>query len=312
MNSIVDTKSVHPIQPTKPIYRRIRPGDGWSGYALGQIGGEILEGIMAFLARPDQLADGADSILKTDADNMVVVRPLPGGTDISCVAKYQRYNRRKLDRLRGLWPLHARDSFVMGIRLLNLGIPTPRPLVALERRRWMEFPESLLITEYVKDCHTLYGFLRDDLHRKDPAFARTKRELSRQIATIFSRLHRDGLRHRDAKPSNLLVRRSDGSIEVMLVDLEGIRRRWRIGPTEGFQALAQLASKVLWCASLYRTDFYRVFSEYCQRVLLDSDRRSRVYLSLSERAIGERVMTLAEAMMKTPGLNQRTGNSRGQ
>lgn len=277
--------------------RSIRLPGGGSGYCLGSQDSFDASLIRSWMDRPDRLVEEDGQILKADRGAMVVRRSIVwAGRKVDCIVKYQRYDRKLTDRLRGFFPLRAISGFRTAIRLVQAEFPTPRPLLAVEKQGGFRYPQSLLITEYIPDSIHLYGYLQDYLFPSNPSFAAIKRLLARQVASVFLRLDRLGLRHRDAKPSNWLVQSTPEGPRLWLVDLDGIRPKGL--KSDGIiEGLSQLASKLLWCPNLYRTDYLRVY-----RLAVDSDRRvdrewENQYRRLARLAVARRVMTLAETML---------------
>lgn len=267
-----------------------------TGYVLGLDTVFDPAQILSWFDRPERLAESPGEVLKTDRASLVVRRPMEwSGRVVDCVIKYQRY-----DRLRGFFGLRAVGGFRLAVLLLQAGIPTARPLLAVERRTGFASPQSLLITEYVPDSIHLYGYLRDHLVASNPSFAKIKRSLAAQVASIFLGLNRLGLRHRDAKPSNWLVQTTPDGPRLWLIDLDGIRTKgiYRDTVSDG---LSQLASKLLWSPILYRTDYLRAF-----RSCFGSDPKKpgewkRRFGRTARLAVARRVQTLAEMMLGQPG-----------
>jgi hypothetical protein len=281
--------------------RRIRLPGGGSGYALGPEGSLNLAKVKAWLDRPDRLAESGGEILKTDRGTLVVRRTMEfAGRAVECVVKFQRYDRRFADRLRGLFALRAVSGFRGAVRLLNAGIATPRALLAVEQRGGFRYPQSLLITEFVPDSIHLYGYLRDHLTAASPSFARIKHSLAAQVASIFRGLDKLGLRHRDAKPSNWLVQTAPDGPRLWLIDLDGIRAK-RLSANSAMDGLAQLASKLLWSPLLYRTDYLRVFQSCFGSDLKTPGEWKDRFRRVARLAVARRVQTLAETMLSQPG-----------
>jgi hypothetical protein len=267
-----------------------------TGYVLGLDTVFDPAQILSWFSRPDRLAESPGQVLKADRGTLVVRRPMEwSGRIVDCVIKYQRY-----DRLRGLFGLRAVGGFRLAVLLLKAGVPTPRPLLAVEQRFGFAFPQSLLITEYTPDSIHLYGYLRDQLTPANPAFVKIKRSLATQVASVVLGLDRLGLRHRDAKPSNWLVQSTPDGPRLWLIDLDGIRTRgiFRDPISDG---LAQLASKLLWSPILYRTDYLRVFQScFGFDPKTDGEWKNR-FGRAARLAVARRVQTLAETMLSQPG-----------
>jgi hypothetical protein len=280
--------------------RRIRLPGGGAGYALGPAGSFDPAMIQSWLDRPDRLVESGGEVLKTDRGTLVVRHPVEfAGRAVECVIKFQRYDRKPADRFRGLFALRAVSGFRQAVRLLNAGIFTPRALLAVEQRGGFRYPQSILITEYVPDSIHLYGYLRNRLTPADPSFAKIKRSLAAQVASVFRGLDKLGLRHRDVKPSNWLVQTTCDGPRLWLIDLDGIRAKG-LSSSAVSDGLTQLASKLLWSPILYRTDYLRVFRScfgYDSKAHREWKRR---FGRMARLAVARRVQTLAETMLSQP------------
>jgi tRNA A-37 threonylcarbamoyl transferase component Bud32 len=106
----------------------------------------------------------------------------------------------------------ARRSWRNGRRLLELGIPTPRPLAYIDEHRGLLLWRSYLVTEYV-DGRRLSELLED---RDVPHGA--KRRIISQVLRIIHRLSVHGINHGDMKHTNILC--LGGT--VVLTDLDSV------------------------------------------------------------------------------------------
>jgi lipopolysaccharide kinase (Kdo/WaaP) family protein len=146
----------------------------------------------------------------------------------------------------------------MGAHLLGLlGLPTPRALALVEERRGPLVARSLLLREYLADASTLREFLAGPYGRLP---AGEKRDLVRACARVVGSLHRARLHHRDLATKNLLVRRRDGTSEVLLIDTEDVRGR-DLGDRERVAALAQLDDCPAVVSRPDRLRFLRAYEE---------------------------------------------------
>lgn len=104
-----------------------------------------------------------------------------------------------------------RRSFDYALRLVAVGLPTPRPLAFVEDRFGPLNIRSYLLTEFI-DGESLYRVLR---------YQRLSNELvdhlARQIADIWQLLDNAQFSHNDLKPENFVV---DRKHRVWLIDLE--------------------------------------------------------------------------------------------
>jgi len=133
---------------------------------------------------------------------------------IDCEVVVKRYNHAGvLHSLRHtIKGSRARRSGRHGRRLLELGIPTPRPIACIDEYRGPLLWQSWLVTEYV-DRPTLLHVLRD---RDLPDGY--KRRIIHQTLRLVDRLGELGISHGDMKHTNILC---DGN-RVVLTDLDGV------------------------------------------------------------------------------------------
>jgi len=122
-------------------------------------------------------------------------------------------------------------SWVGGHRLLECGMPTPRPLVVLQRFRHGLPHECYLLTEVLADAVDLHSFW------VSLATPTERRELVERAARLIRDLHRRGLAHRDLKAANVLVG-ADG--ELSLIDLVGLERSSSLSKKQRVRNLARL------------------------------------------------------------------------
>jgi len=108
----------------------------------------------------------------------------------------------------------ARRQLRAAAALRRAGVPVPRPLFAVERRRLGLPVVSYLALERVPG-RPLHEWLPS-------ATPRERRRAATRIGAALARLHGAGYRHRDLKPGNLLV--TDHGRVAWLVDLDGLRR----------------------------------------------------------------------------------------
>ncbi len=198
--------------------------------------------------------------LKVSASVEVFRVPVPAaGGALGVVCKSAR-GRGLLQRLRRrLVGSRERRAARRALRLLELGIPTARPLALLERGgepAWLvsEFVPDLLDFEQL--ALRLHGASARDRWR-------LKRRLTAALLELLVRLDGAGLRHRDFKAGNLLVRGGDLEDEqtvpqVWLLDLDGLHA----GRGPLLRELTRLAASLDPVPVLTRTDRYRVLRSY--------------------------------------------------
>ncbi len=150
------------------------------------------------------------------------------------------------------------------LRLQRLGIQAPRR-VAFGEKRLLGFERrSFVITEAIASAVPLdeyLGSLQGDQAQRGAALL-VKRALLWDLGEIVRRLHGAGLTHMDLYLSHFLVReKADGDMEIFLIDLQRMARRWlfkRRWIIKDLAALLYSARDV----GLSKTDFGRFFSAY--------------------------------------------------
>lgn len=127
--------------------------------------------------------------------------------------------------LRGLWYRYigtpkARRAYYNALRLRELGISTPEPVMDIETYgRTGKLERSYYICSLLKGYRELRGV------EKLPEFP----ALARALAAFLLRMHDKGVYMVDCTPGNILYRRADdGKYDFMLVDVN----RMRFGVTE--------------------------------------------------------------------------------
>ena len=99
-------------------------------------------------------------------------------------------------------------SWIHGQGFRERGLPTPRPLAVLERRRLGLGWEGYLLTEKTTDAQELNRHIDSLLALPSAEGARALRGLRDDLARLVRALHDRNYSHRDLKAANLLVVRS--------------------------------------------------------------------------------------------------------
>jgi tRNA A-37 threonylcarbamoyl transferase component Bud32 len=214
---------------TEPVLRRAT-GRDFCAVAVGAIDAEELANAAAVPERT--LNDPAAVVVKRGRSALVVRAELAIGS-VARTAFKRCGARTPLRRLlRGLRTSAARRNFLLGRRLVSLGIDTPRPLLAVWPRWHNLLAPSYLATEWVDGAVPLDAFVRS-VAAWPPARRRAAlRDAACRLGQLIGTLHRRGFSHRDLKSANLLVRENRGQIAVFLIDLDGASRlRFRVTAT---------------------------------------------------------------------------------
>jgi len=256
-------------------FTRLRLGRGWRGHVIGaskQKPPISAAARMEFdadawrsaLAEPERLLEGpAVPVLKVSKSTRVVRRTLTVG--VNAIDVYIKRRRRKKWH-KALIDLFRRGravrAFRLGHALITRRFPTALPLAALERRTARLLHESILITEAV-DASVSLDKLWDSA---GPPAAIRPRDLAAPLGRLLRSLHDGGFVHRDLKASNLLVRSApDGSVAIILIDLDGLRRRRWVSQRNRYQGLARLNAAMAQCPAVTRTDRLRMLLGYLRR-----------------------------------------------
>ena len=107
----------------------------------------------------------------------------------------------------------ARNVWLYTQRLLMLGIPTPKPLAYIEKRRGSILWNSYIITEYVEG-RSLHFVLNDE-NLPDSDRAKTKK----QVEELLDKLWSYQITHGDLKHNNILITQNG----PVLTDLDSMR-----------------------------------------------------------------------------------------
>lgn len=223
---------------------------------------------------------------------------LPSGA-VSSVHLKRPIPRNRVRALRQwLFGSRAGRAFRMGHQLLHRDIPTARPLALLERRALGLVTDSLLIVESVPNSVDLERYLRSALTELPPRRQlRTRRRLAERLGLRLRELNAAGIRHRDCKASNLLVAPVPGDaglskaaavprlnaqpIDLLWIDLDGMRRSRVVRGEDLCRALARLWRSVVEIEGVGRTDALR-----CLRAIARGSQQQRAGLSVREMWAG--------------------------
>ena len=162
-----------------------------------------------FIEQLDKLMDDGE-ILK-NGKTCSVSRFNWNGNDI--VVK--RYNHKGLihslrHTIKGA---RARSCWIHGHRLGMLNIPTPKPLVFIERRRGLLIWKSYMVTQYIEG-QRLYDILHDECVTGEQSLS-----IQREVEDLLNEMGRSRITHGDLKHTNILITKNG----PVLTDLDAMR-----------------------------------------------------------------------------------------
>ncbi len=205
--------------------RRRAAGRDYAAIAVAELQSDELASLVK--SPEGLLSKPTTTVIKQGRSALVVLVGLSIG-GIQTRTAYKRCGSRSWLRriVRGLRTSAAVRNFRLGHRLLNLGIATPRPLIAISPRWLNLLKPSYLATEWIDGALPLDAFARG---ANDWARSRSRAVLcdaARQLGRLIATLHNRGFSHRDLKSANLLARERGGRVEVFLIDLDGASRAY--------------------------------------------------------------------------------------
>ncbi|MFW6132297.1 MAG: lipopolysaccharide kinase InaA family protein [Planctomycetota bacterium] len=229
----------------------------------------------AALRRPERLLKGPEvEVVKDSPTSRVVRRTLTvAGEDLDVYLKQSHRKRRGKILLDCFRRGRGVQAFRLGHMLLTRRIATALPLAGLERRRGPFLLDTISVTEAVH-APRLNRFL--DTHLGDAAGSGAKLDGPQryqlaqgvlwQLGRLVQGLHDHGFAHRDLKAPNMLVHWRRGELpEIVLVDLDGLRRTRLLTVRRRFQGLMRLNVSLLKCPVVNHAGRLRMLLGYLRR-----------------------------------------------
>lgn len=184
-------------------FHRLQAGD-YTGWIRASWDSPVL---CQALADPNGLLASDQAFIVKDTPTTTVARLALKGVEGPLFIK--RYNRKGIwERFKNLFRRsRAIRVWRSAYALELLGIPTPETVCVLERRIGPLKMESFILTRWVEQGMGLDEFyrLRYGNPRLSPAQKKEKRLLEREVASLFSSLHRNRLSHGDLKGRNVIL-----------------------------------------------------------------------------------------------------------
>jgi tRNA A-37 threonylcarbamoyl transferase component Bud32 len=243
-----------------PACRRAA-GCDYTALAIGEFKDDELARLVTSPERA--LSDPTATVVKQGRSALVVRVDLPIGGAGTRTAYKRSGSRSWLRRIaRGMRPSAAVRNFRLGHRLLELGIETPRPLIAVSPRWHNLLRPSYLATEWIDGAVPLDAFAKSESALSPARRRMALRETARQLGRLIGTLHNRGYAHRDLKSANLLVREREGRVEVFLIDLDGASRAHLRLKTTRLKNLARLQQATARMACVTQTLRRRFLHSY--------------------------------------------------
>ncbi len=207
------------------------------------------------------LRDNRHHAVKLGHGSLVVKSTLPiAGRHVEVAYKRSRVRswwKALAGRLRRHRSLRA---WSMGHALLARGIATPRPLAVCIPRYPLLRREGYLVTEWTGAAENLHLYL----WRIEATGARRRsiRRTAESLGRLIGRMHFWHVAHRDLKGCNLLVAEKDGSVDTLVLDLDGVRIQNRLDRRAQVKDLARLATSLsahLWVGRGTRVIFLKAY-----------------------------------------------------
>jgi tRNA A-37 threonylcarbamoyl transferase component Bud32 len=236
--------------------------------------------VAPLLIDPDAPFDGPDAKIIKDSRTTLLAETVMRVDGEPTPVIYKRFNRKKwIDPILAVFrPSRAWRSWQAGQHLASRGIPTPRNLAFISRRRrpWFspfegKLPhETYQITIKQENATTLLEHVLEVLPGLDPESLRAEvRRITPALAALVRSLHDRSLSHRDLKASNILIRQDRGlrSGFLSLIDLVGVRLQNPVPMHRRVQNLARLSVSLADAPGRTRTESLRFLRAYLPRGL---------------------------------------------
>lgn len=110
----------------------------------------------------------------------------------------------------------AQRSYEFGMKLIDIGIKTPRPIAYFEFTSFLLFRKSYYLSEHL-DCDLTYRELTKDLDYPD------HENILRAFTRFTFGLHEKGVNFLDHSPGNTLIKKVDEEYRFYLVDLNRMK-----------------------------------------------------------------------------------------
>ncbi len=167
----------------------------------------------------------------------------------------KRFNvKNRLNYVKDLFrPSRAFRAYRKAYHLELLGLPTPRPVAAAERRALRVLTRSYLVTEEIPGATDLGVLLKSG--------QRPTRELVTQTAELIAQLHEEGFSHSDLKETNIV---RDQTGKLYLLDLDALNYVRSVSGERAAADLDRLARGAAKYPNVARADRRLFLYSYCK------------------------------------------------
>lgn len=204
--------------------------------------------LKALLADPDGALARGQRMFKSGPNRQSTV----GAFDGVVLKRFNTKNR--LNYFKNLFrPSRAFRAYQKAYHLELLGLPTPKPIAAAERRVCRVLLNSYLVTKEIPGATDLGEILKSG--------GKPDRTLVRQAGQLIGQLHDEGFSHGDLKETNL-VRGSDG--RLYLLDLDALEFLKKVPAERAAADLARLLKGANKFPAVTRAERVDFLLSYCR------------------------------------------------
>jgi tRNA A-37 threonylcarbamoyl transferase component Bud32 len=179
-------------------------------------------------------------------------------------------------------PSKAIREFVLGNRLLKMGIPVAEPLAVGEKRNLRLLKKCFLITEELSQARNLSLYvnsLHPPLNKKE---IREKRAFISKLAESIRDTHNKGFTHGDLNTSHIIVKGNG----FYYLDFENARLKRRASDFRWIKDLSRLNESMP--SYITRTDKLRFYKEYVKGSKAKEKKMKRYLRRIERRTIKKR------------------------
>jgi hypothetical protein len=234
--------------------------------------------MVELMLEADRLFDRPDCAIIKDQKKTKVARVPLQCDGRSLIVYIKRYNAFSLRyRLQSVFVCSGAERSLRGAAILSAaGIATALPIAAVEHRCAGMLRKSFYVSEEIPEGKTADIYWRKELIRIEGRTGfRRRRGFLDKLSELFARLHAHNVYHNDLKDANIVVasRSADQNDPLRVLDLEGVRRVWRISRSRQVKNLVQLNRT--FGKYLRRTELVYFLGRYLNKRVIDRAMRKR-------------------------------------